>query len=750
MSIRSASRSASGHTHHDPSSRAGRRRILRITRASAPDTASATASSCTHEGRACHCGPSSGAVRHGADRIALAGAPNAGKTSLYNSLTGLRAKTGNYPGVTVSRAVGTCVLTAREAGHEPAGARSGESVAVTIEDLPGAYSLEPISPDEQIVVDVLTGQLAGEDAPDALVIVVDATTLSRSLGFVAEALALGLPTCLAVTMTDELARRGGHLDIEALGRAVGVPAVRVIGNRGVGIPELREAIGAWRNWSTVPFPPPVQGPERLSWTESVLASADYTAPGQDRLTARADRVLLHPLWGSLLFFAVMYLFFQAIFTWAAPFQDAIESGFGRLAELVHGLLDPSAPLAAGLLADGVIGGVGGVLVFVPQIIIMFTLIALMEGVGYMSRAAFLMDRVMSRAGLEGRAFVALLSSFACAIPGVMATRTLPSAKDRLATMLSAPLMTCSARLPVYVIMISLLVPPEQRIGPLGARGTIMFALYLAGALAAMIAAWAVKRLTDRGGVLLPFYMEMPPYRLPRPRTVATMVWDASKGFIKKAGTTILVTTIIVWVLLNVPGRSDADFQAHCASDTACTALAVAVADPSASTVTDDDGRIITDSEQLEALYEAQRTSYVMDNSAGAAVGRFVQPVFEPLGFEWRINVAILSSMAARETFVATLGQIVAAGDPEEPTTALERMTYQQDTLTNKAGDPLFNPATVTAILAFFVFAMQCMATAATIRRETGTWKWALVAYGYLFVLAWVAGAAARAVVAALT
>ncbi|MDU0347315.1 ferrous iron transporter B [Actinomyces sp. MRS3W] len=674
-------------------------------------------------------------------RIALAGAPNAGKTSIYNTLTGLRAKTGNYPGVTVSRSLGTCVLSAADTGDG--------SVTLALEDLPGAYSLEPISPDEQVVHDVLTGHYAGVEPPDALLVVVDATTLSRSLGFVAQALALGLPTALAVTMTDELTRRGGRLDVEALGAALGVPAVRVIGNRTTGIPQLRRTLASWHAWSRAPIAPPTSGPERASWVASILAAADYAAPTQDSRTAAVDRVLLHPVWGTLVFFAVMFVFFQSIFTWAAPFQDAIEAGFDALGEAVHTWLDGPAPLLAGLLADGVVGGVGSVLTFLPQIAIMFLLIALMEGVGYMSRAAFLMDRVMSRAGLEGRAFVALLSSLACAIPGVMATRTLPSAKDRLATMLAAPLMTCSARLPVYIIMISLLVGPEQRIGPFGAAGTIMFGLYLAGAVAAMLAAWLVKRLTDRGGVLLPFYMEMPPYRLPRARTVVMMVWDACKGFLKKAGTIILAATVVVWVLLNVPSRSEADFSAHCTADAECAAIASAVADPDSSTVLDDDGATVTDPAELETLLDAQRTSYTMDSSLAASIGKAIQPIFEPLGFDWRLNVAVMSSLVARETAVATLGQIAAAGDPENPSAQLAAMTYAEDTLVARAGEPLFNPATIAAVLAFFVFAMQCMATAGAIRRETGTWKWSAIAYGYLFVLAWVAGAVAHAVVAAL-
>ena len=687
-----------------------------------------------HDGADCHCGSgSSKTLVAGSPRIALAGAPNAGKTSIYNALTGLHAKTGNYPGVTVQRSMGTCKVGGK---------------TLTIEDLPGAYSLDPISPDEQIVHDVLTGTSTTVSAPDALVIVVDATTLQRGMNFIAEALALELPTCLVVTMTDELSRRTGRLNVAALGQALGIPAVRVIGHRGVGMPDLRAQLAQVENWQRTPLPPPTDPDEITSWADSVLAAADYQAPQNDQITSAVDKVLLRPIPGTIVFFTIMFLFFQAIFTWAAPFQDAVEGGFGYLGQLVHGWLDESHPLIAGLLGDGIIGGVGAVLTFIPQIIIMFLIISVLEGVGYMSRAAFLMDKVMSIAGLEGRAFVALLSSLACAIPGIMATRTLPSTKDRVATMLAAPLMTCSARLPVYVIMISLTVDGGAKVGPFGARGVVMFALYLLGAVSAMAAAWVVKQLTDRGNILLPFYMEMPPYRMPRVRTIAIMVWDACKGFLKKAGTIITLTTVILWALLNIPMRSDAQFEAFCASDTQCAAISAAVDDPSSSTVKGDDGEVVTDPEELGNLLDAQKTSYTMDNSWAAKAGKVVQPVFEPLGFDWRINVATLSSLAARETFVATLGQIAAAEDPEEPTSHLSAMTYQHDTLTNKAGDQLFNPATVVAVLVFFVYALQCMATAGAMRRETGSWKWPVIAFTYMFVTAWVMAAATHAVVAA--
>jgi len=687
-----------------------------------------------HDGADCHCGSgSSKTLVAGSPRIALAGAPNAGKTSIYNALTGLHAKTGNYPGVTVQRSLGTCKIG---------------GTTLTIEDLPGAYSLDPISPDEEIVHDVLTGTSSTVSAPDALVVVVDATTLQRGMNFIAEALALDLPTCLVVTMTDELSRRTGRLNVAALGQALGIPAVRVIGHRGIGMPDLRAQLAQVATWERTPLPPPTDPDEITSWADSVLAAADYQAPQSDQITSAIDKVLLRPIPGTIVFFTIMFLFFQAIFTWAEPFKGAIEDGFGALGTLVHGWLDASHPLIAGLLGDGIIGGVGAVLTFIPQIIIMFLIISVLEGVGYMSRAAFLMDKVMSIAGLEGRAFVALLSSLACAIPGIMATRTLPSTKDRVATMLAAPLMTCSARLPVYVIMISLTVDGGAKVGPFGARGVVMFALYLLGAVSAMAAAWVVKQLTDRGNILLPFYMEMPPYRMPRVRTIAIMVWDACKGFLKKAGTIITLTTVILWALLNIPMRSDAQFEAFCASDTQCAAISAAVDDPSSSTVKGDDGEVVTDPEELGKLLDAQKTSYTMDNSWAAKAGKVVQPVFEPLGFDWRINVATLSSLAARETFVATLGQIAAAEDPEEPTSHLSAMTYQHDTLTNKAGDQLFNPATVVAVLVFFVYALQCMATAGAMRRETGSWKWPVIAFTYMFVTAWVMAAATHAVVAA--
>ncbi|WP_433305360.1 ferrous iron transporter B [Actinoplanes sp. CA-030573] len=631
----------------------------------------------------CHDEGAAGGVATAEPRIALVGSPNAGKTSIFNALTGMHAKTGNYPGVTVSRFLGV----SRAGGRR-----------LMIEDLPGTYSLEPISPDEQILVDVLDGRIDGEQPPDALLVIVDATTLRRSLRFVAQVLARRLPTCVVVTFTDELSARQGHLDLEAFEQALGVPVVRVVGNRGHGVDDLRERLADWRSWTVPPLPPPSDATEVDAWTESVLAFAAYRPAGRHRITQRVDAVLLHPVWGTIVFFVVMLLFFQTIFTLAAPIQDWVAGFFGWLSGQVTAHV--GNPWLAGLLGEALIGGVGSVLVFVPQIMLLFLLIALLESVGYMSRAAFLMDRVMARAGLEGRAFVALLSSFACAIPGIMATRTLPSAKDRLATMMAAPLMTCSARLPVYVLMIGLLVSPSARVGPLPAQGLVMFGMYLLGAVSAMTAAWVFKKIGNRRGLMMPFYMEMPPYRLPSVRSVLLAVWDSARSFVRKCSTIIAVTTVLLWLLLNLPVHSAADLRAH----------------------------------GVEPADKAAVSAYVTDHSYAAGLGRLVSPVFSPLGFDWRINIGILSAQSARETFVATLGQVAAAEDPEQPAAALKAMTRTDGP---DAGKPLFDPATIAAILVYFAYALQCMATVGILRRETGGWKWPAIAFGYLTGLAWV-------------
>lgn len=644
-----------------------------------------------------HHGGGTAEANVGLTRFAVVGSPNSGKTTLFNAMTGLHAKTGNYPGVTVARFEGRM--------------RLGEQTVV-VEDLPGTYSLDPISPDEQIVVDVLdTDQLNSRvDVPDALLVLLNATTLRRSLGLLAQLLQTGLPVCVVLTFTDDLARRRGRLDVTALSRALGVPVVPVVAGHRDGVEALRAAMADHGAWSTPVVLPPTDTAEVTAWVDSVLAAAGYEIPDLDHRTRRIDAVLLHPVAGTLIFLLTMFIFFQTIFTVAAPLQDYVAQFFGWLGDLVAAHVHVT--WLSAFLSQAIIGGVGSVLVFVPQIVLLFVLIALLEGTGYLARAAFLMDRVMARAGLEGRAFVALLSSVACAIPGIMATRSLPSAKDRLATMMGAPLMTCSARLPVYILLISMLLSADDRVGPFSARGVVMFVLYLLGALSAMTVAAVFKRFTSRSGAALPFYMEMPPYQVPRLKTVAAEVWTAASAFLRKVSSIILATTVVLWVLLNLPLRHDAEIVAA--------------------------GVDTSDSAAVSA--------YVLDHSYGASVGRALEPVFAPLGFDWRINIGVLSSLAARETFVATLGQVAAAQDPEDPADALRQMRVQNGP---SEGRLLFDAPTIAALLVFFMFALQCMSTVGVLRRETGSWKWPAIAWAYMFVLAWVLAFAARSVVAAL-
>ena len=622
-------------------------------------------------------------VATGLRRFVLVGSPNCGKTTLFNALTGLRAKTGNYPGVTVSRYEGVHKLG---------------DVEVIIEDLPGTYSLDPISPDEEVVTEVLD---AGESVHSPIsghVVLMDATQLRRGLGMLAQVQQRERPTVAVLTFTDELARRGGSVDVDALSRAVGVQVIPVVSGDKRGVEVLSKAFAEVDSWSAPIVPPPTGHEEVAAWADSVLESANYRAPDVDERTRRIDKVLLHPLWGTLVFFATMYAFFQIIFTVAAPINDAFEGFFVWMGGIAKDMI-PIDWLAS-LVGDGIFAGVGAVVAFIPQIALLFLMIAIMEGSGYLARAAFLMDRVMGMAGLEGRAFVALLSSVACAIPGIMATRTLPSAKDRIATMMGAPLMTCSARLPVYTLMIGIMVPGDLFWGPFQAQGTIMFGLYLLGAVSAMIAAWVFKRIVGRGATQLPFYMEMPSYRLPSARSVIIAVWDACKAFLRKVAGIIMVVTIVLWGLLNFPSPSE----------DAMTAAGVDVGD------------------------EAAVTAYTLDNSYAAAIGRAVSPVFDPLGFDWRINIGVISSLAAREVVVATLGQVAAAEDPEDPSEALEQMTYTDGP---HAGEPVFTAPTVTALLLFFAYALQCASTLGVLRRETGTWRWPVVAFVYMGVVAWV-------------
>ena len=616
-------------------------------------------------------------------RLGLVGSPNSGKTTLFNALTGMRARVGNYPGVTVERREGELSVDGRR---------------LLVIDLPGTYSLTPISADEAVVDRVIEGRLG--PAPDALVMVADACTLERSLLLIAQVLRRGRPACLVLTMTDELHARGGVLDIPRLERALGIPVCGVVGHRGLGLGALRALLARPESWSRPALLPPEAAAERAGWAASVLASVLTQRPGPSRTSEAIDRVVLHPVAGALLFAAVMVVFFQLIFAWAIPAMDAIDAAVGFAADRVHATLGPG--LFTDFVADALIAGVGSVIVFLPQIVLLFTLLFLLEDVGYMARAAFVIDRVMGRIGLEGRSFVSLLSSYACAVPGIMATRTIPSPRNRLITILVAPLMTCSARLPVYALLIGAFVPATVVFGPLRLQGLVLLGLYLLGACAALAVAALLGRTLMRGDAL-PFYMELPPYRLPTAKLVASQVWGSARAFLRRAGTVILAVSIVLWCLLTFPR----------------------VPAPAGAT-------------------PAEASRFALEHSLAGRAGHALEPLIAPLGFDWKIGVGLLASLAAREVIVATLAQIYAASD--EGTSLREALRRDVEPAT---GRPVYTPATVASLLVFFVFALQCMSTIAVMKRETNGWRWPAFAFGYLLALAYAASFATHRLVGAL-
>lgn len=609
-------------------------------------------------------------------RLGLVGSPNSGKTTLFNALTGLRAKVGNYPGVTVERREGDALQLAAESGRR-----------VVVVDLPGTYSLTPISRDEEVVSQLLAGELHEVPRPDALVVVADACSLERSLLLVAQVLRLGLPACLVLTMIDELAARGGELDLPRLERALGVPVIGVVGHRGLGMDALRRLLGHPEGWSRPPFLPPGEPEERGAWAASVLEHVVRRRAGRSRRTDVLDAVLLHPVAGIAVFAFVMVLFFQLIFAWAQPAMDALDGGMAWLAGSARSVLPPG--VLAEFLVDGVLAGVGSVIVFLPQIVLLFALLSLLDGIGYLARAAFVIDRVMGWIGLEGRSFVSLLSSYACAVPGIMATRTIPSARDRLVTILVSPLMTCSARLPVYALLIGAFVPATTVWGPFGLQGLVLLGLYLLGALAALAVAAVLKR-TLFPGQGLPFYMELPPYRWPTAKHLALQVWSSARAFLRRAGTIILLASIVLWALLHYP-------------------------------------RV----EAPAGLADEAAASYALERSAAGRLGHALEPAIAPLGFDWKIGIGLVASLAAREVIVSTLAQIYASTDEETSLRDALRADVRPD-----SGLPVYTPATVAALLVFFVFALQCTSTLAIMRRETNSWRWPAFAFGYLLALAY--------------
>ncbi len=612
-------------------------------------------------------------------RVALVGSPNTGKTTLFNALTGDRSRVGNYPGITVQR---------RE------GALRGSDRSLWLLDLPGTYSLRSETPDEALVSALLAGELDGEALPDALLLVLDATTLERGLALAHEVLSVweGRPAALALTMIDELRARGGSVDFARLGKLLGVPVFPIVGHRGVGLDALRRALEAPEAWGH-PLPL-VSSPDpaaRFVWVDTVARQIIKERPARDRRTDRIDRVLLHPVAGLAVFGAVMLLFFQSIFAWAVPAMDAIEAGVGTLAAASRALLPPG-PLTE-LWTDGVLAGVGSVIVFVPQIAILFTLIHLLEDVGYMARAAFVVDRVMGWVGLQGRSFVVLLSCYACAVPGIMAARTIPNPADRLATILVAPFMTCSARLPVYTLLIAAFVPAAHVWGPLGLQGLVMLGLYALGAATALGSAALLKASVVRGRTST-FFLELPPYRVPTLRLLLNQVWHSVRAFLKRVGTIIFLASIAVWALLNFP-------------------------------------RIPAEPERSPAV-QAQAQ---VEASAAGAIGRAIEPAIEPLGYDWRIGIGLVASLAAREVIVSTLAQIYAVADDEDFGGLRQALREDVDPRT---GARRFTLPVALSLLVFFVFALQCTSTMAVMARETGSWRWPAFAFAYMLGLAYTA------------
>ena len=688
-------------------------------------------------------------------RIALAGNPNAGKTTLFNALTGMRQKVGNYPGVTVEKKEGR--------------ARLIENAEATILDLPGTYSLTPKSPDEEVARDVLLGLRADTPAPDAVLIVVDASNLERNLYLATQILELGLPSVIALNMVDVATAAGKTVDAGQLAHDLGCPVFPIIAVKGEGLEALRAELSGDL---PIPNPPALQLPSALeeartrvarqietdsdtyddptvtsgprgialrllcgnaslaqinrvygeaveriveeTRTQNKIRPAQESGPRYKMLgavvqnalqqsgrelsqdfTDRADAILTHKVWGIVAFAAIVLLVFQSIYGFAnLPMEwiEALQTG----SQTFLSTHLPAGPLRD-LLVDGVVAGVGAVIVFLPQILILFFFIGILEDSGYMARAAFIMDKTMGRVGLHGRSFIPLLSSFACAIPGVMATRTISSRRDRMTTILIAPLMSCSARLPVYTLMIGAFIPERYLFGFLSQRAAVMFSMYVLGVIVAMAAAYVFKKTIFKGPppALL---LELPPYKVPAPRNVLVTMWERGAQFLVRAGTTIFALSVILWFALNYPKPSPSQLAAQ----------------------PDDNAR----------------AALVARNSAAGTIGRFIEPTIAPLGYNWKIGVGLIGAMAAREVFVSTMGTVYSTGaDTDEESKPL-RLKLRADKWPD--GRPVWTTATAISILVYFVIAMQCVSTLAVVKRETNSWKWPIFMQVYMTGLAWIA------------
>ncbi len=720
--------------------------------------------------------PRAAVARTRVPRVLVAGNANSGKTTIFNALTGSRAKVGNYPGVTVTRSSRQIAL--------PDGA------AVELVDLPGTYSLSTHSPDEQVAVDEVLGRRG--EAPDAVVVVVDAGTIERGLYLVLQIVETGVPVVVALNMVDEAKAAGVTVDAARLSDWLGITVVPTVGSTGEGLGELQRAIGgaielaprgdiewaefpaavesavaqvegalrggafdrtpaarrSWAVWSLLSHATDEDDVEglpaaarktvddlrlraageqvhleqevigaRYRWIEHVVADVrreSPTAAGNRGWTDRIDGILTHRFYGLGVFAVVMALLFEALFAWSEPFIGAIESATAALQSGVTAFL-PAGPLED-LMVNGVIAGVGNVVVFVPQIAMLFLFIAVLEDVGYLARVAFVIDRLMGRVGLHGKAFVPMLSGFACAIPAVMATRTIESRRDRLITMLTLPMVSCSARLPVYALVTAVVFAGDARVlGLFSAGAVVLFSMY-ALSVAATLGAAAVLRRTVLKGPRLPLVLELPPYRVPLWRNVVLVAWRGLRKFLVDAGTIILTMTIILWALLSYP-RSGEIAERYAEQRAAVEA---AVADPEAR------------AERI-ALLDGREAGESLEYSIAGRVGRLIEPAIEPLGFDWRIGVGILGAFAAREVFVSTLGIVFGIAEADEESQSLRASLQEAE---HPDGSPLMTPLAGISLMVFFVLACQCMSTIGVVRRESGSWGWPVFMFAYMSVLAY--------------
>ncbi|WP_180180660.1 ferrous iron transporter B [Acinetobacter sp. YH01021] len=598
-------------------------------------------------------------------RIALVGNPNCGKTSLFNHLTGTRQKVGNYAGVTVERKVGTFQLA------------SGKAVRVL--DLPGTYSLDATSPDEEITRNVVQGKIAEEQEQDAFLCVVDATNLKLHLGLVLEMIALGRPVLVVLNMMDEARRRGMQINTQKLSERLGVPVVETVAVRNSGIENLKNALDQGKYSVPQTELSGLKG-ESHQRVENILNDVVNFVHQEDKRTDFLDKIFLHPVLGLLSLAVMMFVIFQAVFAWAAPFMDGIETFFGWLGEFLGEYI--SHPLLNSLVVDGIIAGAGGVVVFLPQILILFFFILVLEESGYLPRAAFLLDKLMFKAGLSGRAFIPLLSSFACAIPGIMASRTISDPRDRLTTIFVAPLMTCSARLPVYALLIAAFVPAQTVWGFLNLQGLVLFGLYMAGIVSALLVSFVLKFFhKDKSQHML--LMELPSYRFPDLKNVWIGLLDRGKIFLKRVGGIIFALSIVLWFLCTFPQPPEG------------------------------------------------ATLPAIDYSLAGMLGHLMQPIFAPLGFNWQICIALIPAMAAREVVVAALGTVYAMSAVDE-----DAMSEGLAALISGGDDLGWSVATGLSLLVWFIYAPHCLATLATVKRETGSWKTVSIMTVYLFGLAY--------------